>query len=116
MDDKWTDAAESTLYGFDESWYLQQNPDVAVFRGSPLEHYLHHGWKEGRRPSAGFDGEGYLAVNADVREARVCPLLHFLEYGIIEGRGGWHSEYVESQNLDQRQLPEPNADPETLSE
>jgi len=40
---------------FDEDWYLQQNPDVALAiregRGkSGLEHYLAHGRKEGRQP------------------------------------------------------------------
>ncbi|HZX28255.1 MAG TPA: phytanoyl-CoA dioxygenase family protein [Telluria sp.] len=35
--------------GFDPALYLQANPDVAAAGVNPLEHYLAHGRKEGRR-------------------------------------------------------------------
>ena len=57
-----------SMPGFDEAYYLRSYPDVAQFGGTPLEHYLEYGWKEGRDPSAGFSTDGYLAVNGDVRE------------------------------------------------
>ncbi len=36
--------------GFDASWYLQQNPDVAGAGLDPYQHYLMFGQSEGRLP------------------------------------------------------------------
>lgn len=71
---------------FDERFYLKHNPDVAEGGVSPLDHYLTHGWKEGRRPSAAFDSVGYLALNPDIAATGVEPLQHYLEFGRAEGR------------------------------
>lgn len=75
--------------GFDEIYYRYWYRDVGQFPGTPLQHYLQHGWKEGRDPSAGFSGDGYLAANPDVQANGFNPLAHFLEYGLAEGRKGW---------------------------
>ena len=81
-----------TMPGFDETYYLESYPDVRQFEGTPLEHYLQYGWKEGRDPSAGFNTSGYLAVNGDVKEGGGNPLIHFLDYGLAEGRRGWEKD------------------------
>jgi hypothetical protein len=58
----------------DEAWYLQQNPDVAdgIRAGtikSAKEHFLDHGFFEGRAPyPVTVDETWYLATNPDVAE------------------------------------------------
>jgi hypothetical protein len=78
-----------SLPGFDAAYYCERYPDILDFPGTPLEHYLRHGWTEGRDPSAGFSTDGYLAANPDVAASGFNPLAHFLEYGLAEGRTGW---------------------------
>jgi glycosyltransferase involved in cell wall biosynthesis len=68
---------------FDEAWYRETYPDVT---GDPLEHYLVHGWNEGRSPGPSFDAPWYLATNPDLASYRGNPLLHYLRHGIGEGR------------------------------
>lgn len=77
------------LPGFDPVYYRYWYRDVLAFTGGPLEHYLRHGWKEGRDPSAGFSTLGYLSANPDIKASGLNPLIHFLECGLAEGRGGW---------------------------
>lgn len=71
---------------FDSDWYLSQNPDVAAAGVNPLQHYMQHGWHEGRDPNPLFDTSFYLEKNPDVAQAGVNPLLHYSEYGWREGR------------------------------
>ncbi len=71
---------------FDASYYLAQNPDVAAAGIDPYQHYLAHGWREGRTPDAWFDGNYYLKQNPDVAAAGINPLLHFEQYGWKELR------------------------------
>ena len=78
--------------GFDPLYYQYWYRDVLVFRGGPMAHYLHHGWREGRDPSAGFSTNGYLRANPDVEQAKLNPLIHFLEFGLAEGRTGWQKD------------------------
>lgn len=77
------------LPGFDSAYYLAHNPDVRKAGLDPLQHFLAHGWKEGRDPSAGFSTSGYLAANPDVAAANQNPLIHFLQNGLAEGRTGF---------------------------
>ena len=77
--------------GFDEAFYLARYPDVAASGMDPAEHFLKHGWREGRDPCRFFSVSGYLAANPDVREAGVNPLLHFWASGLAEGRTGWQT-------------------------
>ena len=71
---------------FDSAYYLQENPDVAQAGASPIDHYLDHGWKEGRNPSASFSSAMYLEHNPDVLRMGMNPLLHFVQHGQREGR------------------------------
>src|SRR3546814_4663800 len=46
---------------FDQDWYLESYPDVKVAAVDPAEHYVRHGWKEGRNPGPEFDTLFYLS-------------------------------------------------------
>jgi glycosyltransferase involved in cell wall biosynthesis/predicted nucleic acid-binding Zn-ribbon protein len=71
---------------FDSAYYLTNYPDISAARIEPATHYLVHGWKEFRNPSAEFNTQSYLAANPDVLEAGVNPLIHYLRHGRKEGR------------------------------
>lgn len=71
---------------FDENFYLKNNPDVRDAKGSPLQHYLYHGYKEGRRPGKHFDNNYYLKNNPDVKKSGENPLVHYVLHGKREGR------------------------------
>lgn len=83
---------QTPLPGFDPIYYLFWYPDVRADGIDPLDHYLHHGWKEGRDPSAGFSTSGYLAANPDVAASGRNPLVHFVNSGFAEGRRGYLKE------------------------
>lgn len=71
---------------FDDAYYLAHYPDVAASGTNPLTHYVLHGYKEGRNPSAMFDSAYYLTENPDVATCGMNPLLHFCESGWKELR------------------------------
>lgn len=71
---------------FDKRWYLKTYPDVAAAGMDPVEHYLKHGWCEGRNPSSKFNGNEYLNINTDVKSANINPLLHYEMFGHYENR------------------------------
>ena len=67
--------------------YLADNYDVSVSGISPLAHYIHHGWREGRNPHPYFANDWYLEQNPDVlASGRTNPLDHYLQFGWREGR------------------------------
>jgi hypothetical protein len=81
----------------DEQWYTAQDPAVgrAVQNGkfrSATEHYILHGYLEGRLPSKPFlDERAYLQNNPDVAQAvktgKIKSALdHYIRSGYIEGR------------------------------
>jgi len=72
--------------GFDESYYIEENPDVINAGITPFEHYLNYGWKEGRDPSREFSTENYLSENPDVVSEDMNPLYHYIVWGRTEGR------------------------------
>jgi hypothetical protein len=72
--------------GFDGRFYTESNPDVAAAGHDPLEHFLVHGWPEGRDPAPFFSVRDYLAANPDVAKAGVNPFVHYLKVGRAEGR------------------------------
>ena len=93
-----TDAVDGLLLAqfFDESFYLNQNPDVAdavnagVF-SSGYQHFVLSGLAEGRNPSLLYDEAFYLNNNPDVAQAVASGvftsgLVHFLQAGHEEGR------------------------------
>src|SRR5690606_20397523 len=51
---------------FDPKFYLAMNHDVAESGADPLDHFLTHGWREGRDPSDDFSVADYLELNPDV--------------------------------------------------
>ena len=71
---------------FDEEHYLTENPDVKNSSINPLDHYIYHGWMEGRTPSKKFDGNYYLKRYPEVKESKINPLVHYVLYGKKEGR------------------------------
>jgi len=93
------------LPGFDPTYYLDCNPDVREAGLDPTQHFLTHGWREGRDPSAGFRMSGYLAANPDVAAADQNPLLHFLRNGLAEGRTGFTAANAPMSAPEPRSLP-----------
>ncbi len=71
---------------FDVAWYLKTYPDVAGLSKDPFDHYLDHGWREGRFPNPLFDTSFYLHKNPDVAASGSNPLVHYVEHGAAEGR------------------------------
>ena len=71
---------------FDETWYLNNNPDVAQSNMDPLLHYLYKGGFEGRDPSPQFSSLWYLQRYDDIKKAGINPLYHYLKYGRTEER------------------------------
>lgn len=71
---------------FDVDYYLKRNKDVADAKTPPIWHFLRHGAKEGRNPSARFDVSYYLNTYSDVRESGMNPLYHYIKFGKAEGR------------------------------
>lgn len=71
---------------FDEAWYRETYPDVAIIEMDPVEHYLWLGAALKRDPSASFSTRGYLAAYPDVAAAKLNPLLHYIMHGQEEGR------------------------------
>jgi hypothetical protein len=71
---------------FDAAYYLAVNPDIAEAEVDPLDHFLEHGWREGRDPCAQFSVRDYLEANPDVAAAGVNPFAHYLISGRAEGR------------------------------
>ncbi|MEW5688115.1 MAG: hypothetical protein AB1942_24625 [Pseudomonadota bacterium] len=67
--------------GFDAAFYLRTYPDVAEAGDDPLEHYLAHGWRELRDPSAEFSTRAYLEAFPDLAESGVNPFVHYLTNG-----------------------------------
>ncbi len=97
----WMNADVKLGGGFDETFYLAKNPDVAaaVARGalsSGFAHYVQWGQAEGRvavdaRTDPLYDELGYLAKNPDVAAAVESGALrsgweHYQAYGKAEGR------------------------------
>lgn len=62
---------------WDSEYYLQENPDVKEAGADPLEHYIEHGWKEGRNPSKSCSTAVYLRINPDCRLLGISPLEHY---------------------------------------
>ncbi|RAK57870.1 glycosyltransferase [Phenylobacterium deserti] len=81
-------AAERAIVAaeFDAAFYLSGNPDIASAGADPLDHFLLHGWREGRDPSAKFSVSAYLETYPDIAQAGVNPLVHYVQAGRAEGR------------------------------
>ena len=82
------DPAERALVAseFDADFYFQAYPDLAKVGCDPLEHFLVHGWREGRDPTAWFSVQDYLNDNPDIQQAGLNPFAHYVGTGRAEGR------------------------------
>lgn len=67
---------------FDEAWYLGAYPDVAEARGSAIKHFVYHGCREGRNPSASFNTLEYYRQHPQLVEAGVNALIHKLGHPV----------------------------------
>jgi glycosyltransferase involved in cell wall biosynthesis len=74
----------SPIPEFDARYYLQTYVDVASAGIDPFEHFIFHGYKEGRNPSAEFDTKFYTRRYLRGRPDQ-NPLLHFLEHRHEDG-------------------------------
>jgi len=70
---------------FDAAWYLKEYPDVAAAKMDPALHYLLHGAREGRDPSALFSTCAYLDLYPSVAQSRINPLVHYVKDGQKRG-------------------------------
>ena len=70
---------------FDAEFYWYTNPDM-IGNEKVLDHYLSHGWREGRDPNPEFDTSYYLEYHPDVRSSGMNPFFHYLKFGKQEGR------------------------------
>lgn len=77
---------ERVVSAFDASYYLDTYPDVAAAGLNPFQHFLSHGWREGRNPQAGFVTSYYLERWSDIREGGINPFIHWVLHGKAERR------------------------------
>lgn len=79
---------------FDTDWYSTTYPDIADFDGTPFQHFIRHGIKEGRQGRF-FAPVWYRESHSDIRASITDPWQHYLEHGRNEGRAAiFH--YVQS--------------------
>ena len=71
---------------FDDIWYLEHNPDVALAGIDPLMHFLAFGSKERRNPNPLFDTDWYVASNPELLGLELNPLLHYIMFGAKDWR------------------------------
>ena len=74
----------SPIPEFDSRYYLQTYQDIASAGVDPFEHFVFHGFKEGRNPSAEFDTKFYIQRYFKGKTDQ-NPLLHYLEHRHEEG-------------------------------
>ncbi|WP_084799435.1 glycoside hydrolase family 99-like domain-containing protein [Bradyrhizobium sp. Ai1a-2] len=74
----------SPIPEFDAQHYLQTYQDVATAGVDPFEHFIFHGYKEGRNPSAEFDTKFYIQRYFKGKIDQ-NPLLHYLEHRHEDG-------------------------------
>gem|GEM_PF-1859142 len=70
---------------FDANWYLAAYPDVGACGMDAVEHFMTHGYLEGRDPNGHFSVVEYIAANPDI-PLTINPFLHFIMHGAAEGR------------------------------
>lgn len=63
---------------FDPVYYIKQYPDVRQEGIDPLEHFVLHGWKEGRNPNEWFDMKRFLEENQNFLSENSNPLVYLI--------------------------------------
>ena len=71
---------------FDESYYLEHNPDLQNYPYNLLLHYLLYGGQELRVPGPRFDPQYYCSRYSDIDPSVINPLYHYIRFGFWEGR------------------------------
>ena len=64
---------------FDPSFYRETYADIAAAGANPFQHFMQHGWREGRDPSARFKTLFYRDFHLD--GAAMNPLSHYVASG-----------------------------------
>ena len=64
---------------FDQAYYRSAYADVAAARVDAFDHFMAHGWREGRNPSRIFNTLYYR--DGHLNGAEVNPLVHYVEAG-----------------------------------
>lgn len=75
---EYSDIRSAMKMGFDNSYYLNTNPDVRAATKDGSIHYLLYGWKEDRNPSPFFDHTFYRSRNPGLKPDEF-PLSHFVK-------------------------------------
>jgi GT2 family glycosyltransferase/glycosyltransferase involved in cell wall biosynthesis len=70
---------------FDAEYYKSEYADVARAGISPLLHFVNHGWREGRNPSATFHTEYYKARYFEEIGRDDNPVYHYAKIGLARG-------------------------------
>lgn len=78
---RWTAVEQLRL--FDGHWYARTYEDVGASATDPFSHYMIHGWREGRLPSARFAMLRHLPALSSLNLQRANPLLQIL--ALVEG-------------------------------
>ena len=73
--------AELAEAAFDRAFYLETQPDVAAAGRDPFEHFMVHGWREGRDPAPDFSLAAYLVAYPHVEAPGVNPFVHYVTHG-----------------------------------
>ena len=95
---------------FNEGWYLSVNFDVEAAGVDAFEHYVTHGWKEGRSPSPLFDTNVYLnsksGMKHEILNRGVDPLFHYHQIGrymvptiFYNTLDGYYKSYIQNSKL-----------------
>ena len=64
---------------FDKNYYLKAYPHIAKSGMDPLVHYLFHGYKEDKSPSAQFNLKRYLDEFPEIKKYNLNPLIHYID-------------------------------------
>lgn len=73
---------------FDHEFYLATYNDIAAAGVDPFEHFMEHGWVEGRDPNHWFSTSHYRDAYSDILDPDTNPFLHY----ILEGKQlGFHT-------------------------
>lgn len=91
---------------FDESWYLQQYPNVKKYKKSALSHYLKIGYKLGYDPSYSFSTQKYEEAYNPIIPPNTNPLVHYLTKGKKKGLEIF--QHIDIHKLEQIWLEENN--------
>lgn len=79
---------------FDDEFYALCYPDLAGPGADRFEHFMIHGWVEGRNPAPWFNTKLYLDANSDIKNGQINPFVHY----ILEGRAEERSVFSAINN------------------